>query len=103
MKQFHDCPYLVKKILLEKSIWRILNFAAALQIKRETKKFDYSFDCQRSFKVCVRYFFMLLYLKSFQKMLLYCLKIFCICLTSPNDPFVKEIYSDDPKFHDVMS
>ena len=29
--------------------------------------------------------------------------MFCICLTSPDDSFVEEIYSDNPKFHDVMS
>ena len=52
---------------LEKSIWRILNFVEALQRKSETTKFDYSFDCQRSFKVCVRHFSMILYLKAFQK------------------------------------
>ena len=54
---------------------------AALQRKSETTKFDYRFECQRSFKVCVRHFSMLLYLKTFQKkleMLLFCLNIFCM-------------------------
>ena len=42
---------------------------------------------------------MFLYLKT----LLFYLRIFCICPTSPNNLFVEEIYSDYPKYHDVMS
>ena len=40
MEWFHDCPYLVKSVLLEKPIRTILNFVAALQ---------------RKSKVCIRY------------------------------------------------
>ena len=106
MEWFYNCPYLVKNILLEKSIWRILNFVEALQSKSETTKFDYIFDCQRSFKVFVSYFSMILYLKAFQKKtlkMLYFISNFCICLISPDDPFVEEIYFDNTKLRDIMS
>ena len=99
MEWLHGCPCLVKNILLEISIWRILHFVAALQRKYEKTKFDYSFDCQRSFIVCVRHFSVTI----FESLILFCLKIFCLCLNSPDDPFVEEIYSSNPKLHDVMS
>ena len=47
----------------------MLNFVAVLQRGSETTKFYYSFDCQRSLKIYVRYFSMLLYLKAFQKII----------------------------------
>ena len=72
------------------SIRRILNFVEKFIKKRwNNKKLDYSFDVQSWFKVCVRRFSMLLYLKPL-KMLLFCLKIFCICITSPDHPLSKK-------------
>ena len=106
MEWFHNCPYLVKNILLETSIWKMLNFVEALQRKSETTKFDYSFDCQKSFKVCVRHFFLWCCIwKPSKKILkmLYFVSNFWICLISPDDPFVEQIYSDNPKLHDIMS
>ena len=54
-------------ILMENQKWKILNFVAAPQRKSETTKFDYNFDYQRSIKIYVRHFSMLLYLKAFKK------------------------------------
>ena len=63
-------------------------------------------NCKGLFKVCVRHFSMLLYLKTFQK------NIKNVFISSQNilylpyftdDPFVEEMYSDNPKLHDVMS
>ena len=46
----------MKNVLSEKSIWKILNFMAALERKSETTKFDYNFDCERSLKIYVSHF-----------------------------------------------
>ena len=74
----------------------------ALQRKSKTTKFDYTFGYQRSLKFMKGYYIWKPSKKIF-KMLLFNLKIFCICLTSSDDPFVEEIYSDNPKIYDVMS
>ena len=96
MEWFHDCPYLVKSALLEKPIQTILNFVAALQ---------------RKSKVCIRHSSHTIF-ENFPKNIYIKKKCFhsvskcfvsALCIISPDDPFVEELYSGNPKLHELYA
>ena len=96
-------------ISYEKHITRKINmedlkFCGSSAKKSETTKFDYSFDCQRSFKVCVGHFSMILYLKAFQKNIknaTFHLKFLYLTYFSWW-PLCQRNISNNPKLHDIM-
>ena len=104
MEWFHNCPHLVKNI--RKINMENLKFCGSSAKKKWNNKIWLYLWLPKIIQgLCQAFFYDTVFESLLKKILkmLYFVSNFCICLIFPDNPFVEEIYCNNPKLHEIMS